>query len=308
MQSNKSAGMVRQGESALASSPLHSLRRKVAESNDETRHLTYGLVVELLTTALFTTVTISMLNAKVQRRTLRFVGPVATCLPEEPGSLSELASTRPDAFFSESLTMELDKAYEQLRFALSVTPRDDLSWSSEDVNRGAPKWAELKNFWQPLAVATRMILMVLEELDLVLWSDQIPRLFEIEGLLKSATSGGTPCVRADGLVFVPGWLDRRRERRVPLGISVWIDSARGRQRVLLNDLSVSGLGLAQCQSLELDSAVSAELPNGRILEGAVIWSYGGNIGLRFFEPLNESDRLFSQVVSLRRMAGYEAMR
>ena len=148
----------------------------------------------------------------------------------------------------------------------------------------------------------RLVLLVLLELDLLGRTDQIPRLLEIEGLVKTARYGGTPCVRSDGHVLIPGWLDRRRDRRVPVGISVMIECTRGRVRSVLNDLSITGLGLTSCPSVAIGSELSVEMPNGRILTGLVAWSTGSNVGISFREPLAEADPVFRSILNLRRAA------
>jgi PilZ domain len=109
-------------------------------------------------------------------------------------------------------------------------------------------------------------------------------------------------VRTDGHVLIPGWLDRRRGRRIPVGISIRADCGRGQQRVTLNDISPTGAGLTSCPSLKSGSIVTIELPNGRRLEGHAAWSYANSVGIEFTQPINEDDPVFKDIISFRRSA------
>ena len=280
---------------------LHKLRRKVAESNDVDREATYDLVVELLTTALFTAVASSIITARAQGRSLRFLGPTSAYFPTQPEILDGLMATSPHPFFDQSLTAHLARAYSQLRFVATVTPKDAGILTAEGPVTTVDI-TQLMSAWQKLAGQFRMLLLTLFELDLIIWPDQTLRLYEIKDLSKSASDGGTPCVLANGVVFVPSWLDRRRETRISVGVSVWIESTRGRHRAVLKNFSSSGFGLSTSPSFEIGSFITVELPDKRHFTGTVIWCHGGNVGMRLDTFLGEKDPLFVKVATFRRMA------
>jgi PilZ domain len=280
---------------------LRLSRRAVGQPE---HRLGFKLASEFLTTSLFITVTASMVSARKQARIIRLGADASVYLPKEPDFFCSAATADPAAFFNQSLTAHLQRIYQQLTMALEFTPVRTEHWTTNIVLPGLG-WDELCNIWQPLCGEARMLMLVLAELDMLRESDQLPRLLEIEALAKSARYGGTPCVRSDGLVLIPGWLDRRRDRRIPVRVSVVIDYGRGRQRAILSDVSGAGIGVSSCPSLPSGTSMSVELPNGRILNGLVAWSSGGNIGLRFAEPMRETDPLFRSIIDLRRTQGSE---
>ena len=175
---------------------------------------TLSLVSEFLTTALFIVVTTSMVGVRARGRTLSFTGDISAYLPQRPEIYSALSSSDPDAFFDRQLSGHLRHIYQQAAFARQLLPTATESWlgskPADPVN-----WSALHLAWQPLCGEVRMLLLTLIELDMLRGSDQVPRLLEIEALTKAARYGGTPCIRSDGAVFVHGWLDARRERRIP---------------------------------------------------------------------------------------------
>jgi PilZ domain len=280
---------------------LQLVRRQLQEPKSAVNVLTANLASEFLTTALFTAVTSSMVTARAAARQIRFVGSVSAYLPRRPELFPSVIRPSQDVFLTHLLTGELSRLYQQVAFALDMTPSTNEAW----LDRGSDastNWNQLAQAWQPLSSELRLFLLVLADMEPVQSSGQMARLLEIEGLVKSTRYGGTPCVRSDGVVLVPGWLDQRSDRRVPVGISVRLNSGGGYQRVTLNDISVSGAGLSSCPSLKSGTQVTLELPNGRVLNGRSAWCHGNTVGVKFSLPLDESDPLFIEVLSLRRTA------
>lgn len=283
---------------------LQLVRRQLHQPAPETDVLTGNLASEFLTTALFTAVASSMVLARAAARPIRFSGNVSAYLPRPPELFPKAISQFQDVFLTHRLTGELSRLYQQVTFTREMTPGTNEPWLGE-ASDTAVDWHQLAQAWQPLSGQLRLFLLVLADMEPVRSSAQLARLLEIEGLLKSTRYGGTPCVRTDGVVLVPGWLDRRSDRRVPVGISVRLDSGRGNQRVILNDISVSGAGLSSCPSLKSGTPVKIELPNGKVLTGRSAWCHGTTVGVKFMHPLDDADPLFAEILSLRRTARYE---
>ncbi len=258
-----------------------------------------NLAAEFIETALFCTVAASMIIARSEARSVKLTGPVEGFLPRPPVLFTQTARAGhldPNC----PLTADMLRLYRQLDFALGITPSSDPFWNSHDETTDT--WVGLRNVWQLLCGEIRLFLLVMAEITDVRESALMARLLEVEGLVKSIGSGGSPCVRADGQVLIPGWLDRRRGRRIPVGISVRVDCGRGHQRVTLSDISPTGAGLTSCPSLKTGSFVAIELPNGRRLEGHAAWSYANSIGIQFTNPIDDTDPVFSDILALRRSA------
>lgn len=282
---------------------LQLVRRQLHEPASAADVLTANLASEFLTTALFTAVATSMVLARAAARPIRFSGSVSAYLPRQPELFSSVVLQSRDVFLTHRLTGELSRLYQQVAFTREMTPFTNEAWHGESSDASLD-WRQLAQAWQPLSGELRLFLLVLADMEPVRSSAQLARLLEIEGLVKSTRYGGTPCVRTDGVVLVPGWLDRRSDRRVPVGISVRLDCGRGYQRVTLNDVSVSGAGLSSCPSLKSGTPVTLELPNGRVLTGRSAWCHGNTVGVRFTLPLEEADPLFVEILSLRRTARF----
>jgi hypothetical protein len=280
------------------------LRRQTDTTPEPGLRVSVTLASEFLTTALFVAVTTSIVNARAEGRKLRLASEISMYLPKPPQAFGGAMVADAAAFFDHNLTGHLLRIYQHLELALQITPSATDAWMN-DSPASSLSWKELGNVWLPLCGEMRLMLLTLTELDMLRQSEHLPRLLEIEALIKSARYGSTPCIRSDGFFFVPGWLDRRRDRRVPIGISVMIDYGAGRHRVTLSDISSSGVGLTLCPSIQPGCSISIELPNNKVLGGTVKWSNGGSVGVLFAEPLIETDPLFRSILGLRRVADKE---
>lgn len=280
---------------------LRLVRRQPLEPASAADVLTANLASEFLTTALFTAVATSMVIALAAARPIRFSGSVSAYLPRAPELFPSVLLQSRDVFLTHRLTDELSRLYQQVSLTREMTPCNNEAWLGA-LSDAPVDWHHLAQAWQLLSGELRLFLLVLADMEPVRSSGKLARLLEIEGLVKSARYGGTPCVRTDGIVLIPGWLNRRFDRRVPVGISVRLDCGRGYQRVTLNDISISGVGLSSCPSLKTGTPVIVELPNSRVLTGRSAWCHGNNVGVQFTLPLAEADPLFVEIPSWRRTA------
>lgn len=298
--------LVPRSHATPASTSTDAAIKRAAEPADQTA-FAINLASEFITTALFATVVTSMTSARAAGRTLRIVGDAAAYLPPAPSLFLGAENDASGMFFSTRLTGDLSRLYKHLALAMTMTPTSPDAWCAA-TPQASCSWKDLTDVWQPLCSQMRLLLLVLLELDLLGSSEQLPRLLEVESLTKAARYGGTPCIRSDGQVIIPSWLDKRRDRRIPVGVSVIIAGPSGRLRATLNDMSPAGLGLGACPSFPLGTGLSVELPNGRALAGAVAWTHGGHVGLKLDVPLLETDPIFRTLLALRRAANVNALR
>jgi hypothetical protein len=262
---------------------------------------THALATEFLTSALLTAVTTSMVSANAGQRQFKVIGPIVDYLPALPETFAGLTGDYDARFFTPTLTKSLAAYYTQLRRALAVTPNDTESWTGSAATR-TTDWGKMTTVWQPLCGEARLMLLALCEFDLLTDTDQEPRLLEIAQLIKMARYGGTPCIRSDGIVIVPGWLDGRREVRIPIGATVWIETRHGRQRSVLKDMSLNGMGLSSCPTLAIGNEITVTLPNGTPVQGIVTWCHGGFVGARFAQRMTEADPAYRSALLLSRSA------
>ncbi len=109
--------------------------------------------------------------------------------------------------------------------------------------------------------------------------------------LKSAASGDTPCIDHQGEICLPGWVERRKEKRIPIECAATL-RGQGRERdVVIIDVSMRGLGLMG--DALAGQAATIVLANGRLLSGKVEWSVRGRFGMFLDQPLLPCDALLS---------------
>lgn len=112
---------------------------------------------------------------------------------------------------------------------------------------------------------------------------------EALGMLRQAAAGGTTCIDADGLLTLPGWAERRRDKRRTTSIAATILFGLDTLDCRIEDMSRGGLQVALDAHLPVDTPVALMLPAGRMLTGAVRWSGEGRLGVEFEHPLADDD-------------------
>ncbi len=112
--------------------------------------------------------------------------------------------------------------------------------------------------------------------------------------LTQAAAGGFPCIGLDGIIEVPGLVERRRAPRYPV---CWAAQAtvEGRDSfVVVENLSRTGLGATCSRHLLKGSAIEIELHSTlgvRRLAGRIAWSKGDRFGVLLATSLGDADPL-----------------
>lgn len=120
-----------------------------------------------------------------------------------------------------------------------------------------------------------------------------PKELEVISLLKKAAAGFSPCIESDGSFSLPGWAERRKERRRRLALPIQIGVGIKVFPATLENLSSSGMQIATGFLLPTGSRVAVQLDNGRRLDASVRWSDGTKIGVVLATPLDSNDPLWS---------------
>ena len=121
------------------------------------------------------------------------------------------------------------------------------------------------------------------------------KLANVKQLLDAASRCESPCVKDDGSVFVPDWLDRRQAVRYRTNIRVWLEFDGDRCQATVQDISISGMGLACQNALSAGTVITARLQNDRELVGRIVWAGNAKLGVSFLMPLAPNDPLVSGV-------------
>lgn len=112
-------------------------------------------------------------------------------------------------------------------------------------------------------------------------------------LLARAEAGGTPCLEADRRVTIPGWAERRRERRREREIPASATIGTRKLAVTICDVSGGGVGLEMPYgtTTAVRQAIVVHMPDGRDLAGIIAWLEGPRAGVQFDTRLPDSDPL-----------------
>jgi hypothetical protein len=112
-------------------------------------------------------------------------------------------------------------------------------------------------------------------------------------LLRSASLGGWPCISREGYLSIPGWAERRVERRISVGLPVGISLGAARFPGIIENATPTGLGLSCSLTVEAGAEIGVQISDGRSLVGIVQWGKSGKLGVRLTEPLSPDDLLLT---------------
>jgi hypothetical protein len=112
-------------------------------------------------------------------------------------------------------------------------------------------------------------------------------------LLRSASLGGWPCISREGYLSIPGWAERRIERRVNVGWPAKVTFGPARFPAIIENATATGLGLTSSLVVKVGAEIGVQLPDGRFVIGIIRWVNSGKLGVRLMEPLSPDDPLLS---------------
>ncbi|MEQ1716466.1 MAG: hypothetical protein ABL907_10855 [Hyphomicrobium sp.] len=92
-----------------------------------------------------------------------------------------------------------------------------------------------------------------------------------EALLRSAKSGGRPCIATDGSVKMPRWAENRVHTRHVMHQPARLLMQGGVQDVLIENVSCTGLGLSGVIDGVTGTRISLDFDNGERLTGKLMW-------------------------------------
>lgn len=103
--------------------------------------------------------------------------------------------------------------------------------------------------------------------------------------LKSAERGERPCVGLDGQVGVPGWAESRAAKRVPVRRTAAVQYRGGRQSVMIDNASATGLGLSGLTGGLTGRMIVLNLDGGETLTGRIAWDHDRRTGVQLDDRL-----------------------
>lgn len=244
------------------------------------------LIDELFVSSICIVAATSIFRSLSHKRHVRLSAEATRYLPWPPVLFQTLPRDVAVQQLGLSTVDHLTDIYARLVALLKELPATD-DWLTQSA-ASPDEWKQRADRWADLCGEVRLFILVLCDGSSIPGFRKWARGLEIEGLLKSARYGGTPCLRSDGVIITPIWFDERREPRIPMNLTTSFECGGVTTRVVLRDLSLSGYCVVSAPSLPTGSVVTLTLPTGHQLRGRVMWSCGGSLGIKSDVLLDEA--------------------
>lgn len=185
-----------------------------------------------------------------------------------------------------------------LRLALKATRRLNENEKPANVS-AADVLDELASLWGLLCERTITLLDMLKPFA----SPQAERRLAHDGepmserLLAAAALGHWPCVDGKGAIILPGWIERRSERRHNVRIDCRIIESSREWMAQTANISLTGVGLVEAPPLLPGTRAILAIGAMTEMSGVVVWGHGDRIGFRFDRPLSSLADLGRSLVS-----------
>ncbi len=250
-----------------------------------------SLLNEFYSSAKLTVAFASIVSARTRGVRLQNVSRPEAYIPADPLIFPAVAAGLAPALGYSGLISGLHEYYTRVAFArgLSAIP----ALVQDDGNSGQRELVQLADVWQRVCALASIVAHLLSDVECAGDPVRKNQLITLHRLINAAKSGSSPCVRNDGTVFVPGWLDHRRDERRAVGWQVWLESGGKRDRATLRDISAGGMGLTSSNSRPVGTQISVQLADARCLAGVVTWSQNDRLGVKFLQPLYANDPLLT---------------
>lgn len=255
-----------------------------AGGNQQVGRIAAQLLGELLNAAPLVTVATAIANAveaghtRLQRRAIAIYAPVRTASPHK--LVERMLDTDADL----DVCSTLQNYCARLSFAVRMSRAGDdgiITVPEVDIEILADAWR------RAAGAATDAI----EALAAIAKASPDSRLLPALSLLQLAESGETPCIEADGRVTIPGWAERRREKRVSVQLAATAQIGRQIVPAMIRDVSPSGLGLQCTYQGAPEERITVRLPGDRQMSGTIAWADGQRIGMMLDQRLEAGDPL-----------------
>lgn len=254
------------------------------------RALLNAVVAEFMTASLFSLVATSIVAARLSGRTVRLTGPADIYLPCAATVFPQAVPTLTMLGAPSSILQSILAFHTRAAFAARLTAPGLLRLKDRIADRDGDLAAE-HAVWNSVCGAALLAVHFLYDEEGFPDDAQERSVQLIRDAIKAIGSGGAPFVRSDSTVFIPGWLDPRRDVRRPCGWRVLIHHQNSRIPGVLENVSRTGMGLSAHGPMTAGQPVGVVLPDGRILEGSVVWVDGLQCGVAFPQPLEDLDPL-----------------
>ena len=253
----------------------------------QSRHLQAALIREARDISLLVAVSGSIINVLATRQRLGLRSSLAAYVPPPPSVLpAAIKQTARMDDAQNKAVQALVSFYALVGFARNATlvfaDRRERSG-----NTGGVPIESLAEAWQAAAKQGISVLKLLdsgEERTVFGKRDKFAGQRLVE-LLRGVELGRAPCVRIDGVVIVPGWVERRAQVRKQVAKPTEVAINGTSHKMLIRDISAGGIGLEGNTAAEPGDRVDIKLESGVSVSGVAIWNSDGRLGVKLDQQL-----------------------
>lgn len=271
-----------------------SFRRETDEANSANVRLVTSVRTEMLNVSVLTAVTSGIANAMEQPSGIRVQAQLlAVYAPSHTSFFHQsveplLQSILPveDGARLQSYLARLDLAS---RLTATFSAQGPFASKSPDPELLADAWR------RTAADAVTVIEIMTDVLGRAVAQsrqDESTRA-RVQSLLRMAAAGNSPCLDTSGRISIPGWAERRHERRRSIDLPARATFGSHVQEVRIRDLSPTGLGLECSVAIPEDAFITLHINGDRCLTGRVVWSSEERAGIELSERLSAQDPLLA---------------
>jgi hypothetical protein len=205
-----------------------------------------------------------------------------------------------DRLVGEEVDAELCFHLQGYAARLSLAQRMSTAFADDPARRASVQPVDpeiLADAWRRACAAARAAIEALAALEAgPAHPTALEQLRTIE-LLRLAEAGDWPCLDPDGRITIPGWAERRREKRHELRQDATARFGTTIVPVLIRDASRSGLGLEMRREARPGERLVVTLPGGPEFAGEVAWWDKGRAGIKLDRWLSAEDPLIARSAS-----------
>lgn len=285
---NTADSVVGPAEPRFAPVPLRR-RTRAASNVAESRALLVALAQEAHDASLLVATTGSIVNAVVSGKRPQLRTTMASYLPGLPLVYPTAVGTIAATGMPAQSIRSLSSFYGLITFARAAT----LGYSMKrepGTTCGPVNLETLSEAWQAAAMQAIGTLTTVGYLDKssALNADgrdnsAVLRLVE---MLWGVSLGRSPCVRIDGHIIIPGWVERRTHLRREINAPATLTVDGMTQHVTIRDISAGGIGVEGDTTVAPGDQVNVALGSGVCFEGIAMWNRDGRIGVRLSKPIS----------------------
>ncbi len=272
----------------IASSDLALLVAEEARTTKESdRHIQSALAREARDICLLIAVSGSIVNMLATGRRPELKTSLAAFLPPQPIILpSAIERVAHMDTVANKTAQNLIGFYALVKFARTAT----LVYAEKFEANRAGKGVDIETLveaWRAAAIQSLAVLSLLDnEADRHEFGtkDRVAGQRLVE-LLRGVSLGRAPCVRLDGAVIVPGWVERRGQLRRQVALPAQLAVNGQNHKMLVRDISTDGVGLEGEASVKPGDRVNIALDSGVQMEGVAVWNRDGRVGVKLSKRL-----------------------